>query len=854
MENPLASAKEASSPFTDCMETMEPVIRGLQSSSHEELLNAIDRLRDLHIDKDVSIPQIVVVGDQSSGKSSVLEAIAGVNFPVGINTVTSFATEVVLRRAPRSSIDVRLRPAGDRLKPASREHIEAFRPDFPVKGPEDFGRVIRAAAAHLKAHEPQKSVWNDVLRVEISGPDHIHLTLVDLPGLVHADIENRNSGDERRIRELVSSYLRKPRTIVLAVVSALYDLQLQEVIKFVRSSSAVEERTLAIITKPDRLEAGSDDEKAKIKLAKGETIRTGYGWHVLRNLPHEDADRSAAHRDVIESSLFGGSAWSRLTSRDLGVHSLREKLEQCLFGCIISELPALLDELKVELKDRQSTIERLGPARATLEEQRRYLSTIMSRLHRLTEAALDGDYDTAEFVTFFNRSDKRLRAAINDQTDHFSDDMRRHGAQYHIHHAFNDRRSDCLPLPEGTSPNFFPPYTVSRVPSWQTYNVPLDQYCTTLSDYIGQMRGRYLPGTVSPKLITAIFRQQSAPWEYIARRYVESCYDHIARFLEQAVVHAAGKHTADKLMERYFYPALDKASDTLDSKINELLWPYQKSHPMTANPRYRSQKDTASSAITGCRVDQAQVATLPSSSIAAAEALDRAEMYYEIALDTFVDNCVTSAIEAGLLDGTAGLFERDGGWLDESNTVSDLGGESTEAIEERNRAEAEKRVLQEVIATCRKCARQTRAASEASNEQLMSENKANSVPSFSISEETARQEPTTPMHTFGSDTVQTPRKGSDAGRSASSQGSRFASPGSSAAQSQSTPASSHGSMFGNVQIKPQSRSASPRVQMASSGGTRYPADNNGFAGSSSGEYARRSGMRSKYNGSSDEEL
>ncbi|KAK5743945.1 hypothetical protein LTR17_002283 [Elasticomyces elasticus] len=847
MDDLPASAKDISSPFTDCMETMEPVIRGLQSSSHEELLNAIDRLRDLHIDKDVSIPQIVVVGDQSSGKSSVLEAIAGVNFPVGINTVTSFATEVVLRRAPRSSIDVRLRPAGDRLEPASREHIEAFRPDFPVKGPEDFGRVIRAAAAYLKAHEPQKSVWNDVLRVEISGPDQIHLTLVDLPGLVHADIENRDSGDERRIRELVSSYLRKPRTIVLAVVSALYDLQLQEVIKFVRSSIAVEERTLAIITKPDRLEAGSDDEKAKIKLAKGETIRTGYGWHALRNLPHEDADRSAAHRDVIESSFFAGSAWSRLTSRDLGVHSLREKLGQRLFGCIISELPALLDELKVELKDRQSTIERLGPARKTFEEQRRYLSTIMARLHRLTEAALDGDYDTAEFVTFFNRSDKRLLP--HPPCIQRSSQASLANIVFVVDADFGV--SDCLPLPEGTSPNFFPPYTVSRVPSRQTYNVPLEQYCTTLSDYIGQMRGRYLPGTVSPKLITAIFRQQSAPWEYIARRYVESCYDHIARLLEQAVVHAAGKYTADKLMERYFYPALDKASDTLDSKINELLWPYQKSHPMTANPRYRSKKDMASSAITGSRVDQAQIAALPSPSIIVAEALDRAEMYYEIALDTFVDNCVTLAIEAGLLDGIAGLFERDGGWQDEPNTVSDLGGESMEAIEERNRAEAEKRVLQEVIATCRKCARQTRA-SDASDDQRMSEDKANVVPSFSFSETTAQQEPTTGMHTFGGDTVQTPRKGSDAGRSASSQGSPFPSPGSSDAQSQPTPASSQGSMFGNVQVKPQSRGVSPRAQMASSGGTRYPADNNGFAGSSSSDKA--SGMRSKYNGSSDEEL
>ncbi|KAK5725055.1 hypothetical protein LTR17_013254 [Elasticomyces elasticus] len=400
--------------------------------------------------------------------------------------------------------------------------------------------------------------------------------------------------------------------------------------------------------------------------------------------------------------------------------------------------------------------------------------------------------------------------------------------------------SDCLPLPEGTSPNFFPPYTVARVPSWQTYNVPLDQYCTALSDYIGQMRGRYLPGTVSPKLITAMFRQQSAP-------YVESCYDHIARFLEQAVVHAAGKYTADKLMERYFYPALDRASDSLDSKVNELLWPYQKSHPMTANPKYRSKKDKTSSFsdeqglahTTGSRVDQAQTAALPSSSVTAAEALDRAEMYYQIALDTFVDNCVTLAIEASLLDSIAGLFERDGGWQDEPSTVSDLGGESTEAIEERKRADAEKRVLQEVIATCRKCARQTRA-SEASDEQRMDETTASVVPSFSFSK-TVMQDPTSGMRNSTSGSVQTPRKGSDAGHFANPEGSPSTSPGSSAAQPQSTPASSQGSLFGNVQIKQQSRGASPRAQMAS------------FE-SSAENYRRVNGMHTKYSGSSDEEL
>ena len=437
----MAQSNQGKAPLRDI--TQQPAlldrgIRELHSSSHEELLDAIDRLRDVHIDKDINIPQIVVCGDQSSGKSSVLEAIAGVSFPVGINTVTCFATEVVLRRAPKAHIDVRLRPSTER-GPIAKAHVGNFKPGFSVSGPEDFGRVILSASTYLKAYEPLRGIWDDVLRVEISGPHQMHLTLVDLPGLVHADLGNATSGDEQRIKALVSSYIRKPRTIVLAVVNALYDLNLQEVIKFVRSSVEIEERTLAIVTKPDRLEAGSDDEKAKIKLAKGGTIRTGYGWHVLRNLPHEDTDRSPEHRNDVERAFLAKSAWSQLDTQDLGIHKLREKLGQRLFGCIISELPALLGELNLELRDRRSRVERLGPARGSIEEQRRYLSTVMSRLHRLTEATLEGDYDKAEFVTFFDHSEKRLRATINERTDSFAEEIRQDGPQYHVFYGENDQ-------------------------------------------------------------------------------------------------------------------------------------------------------------------------------------------------------------------------------------------------------------------------------------------------------------------------------------------------------------------------------------------------------------------------------
>jgi hypothetical protein len=72
--NQLPTFKMVSKPFqTDAL-------NGLCSKDQLELLESIDCLRSQGISHYVSLPQIIVCGDQSSGKSSVLEAISGVSF------------------------------------------------------------------------------------------------------------------------------------------------------------------------------------------------------------------------------------------------------------------------------------------------------------------------------------------------------------------------------------------------------------------------------------------------------------------------------------------------------------------------------------------------------------------------------------------------------------------------------------------------------------------------------------------------------------------------------------------------------------------------------------------------------
>lgn len=69
----------------------------LNSVETRSLFDTTNKLSSLGIGRIVNLPRIIVVGDQSSGKSSVLEAISHVKFPVGSDLCTRFATELVLR-------------------------------------------------------------------------------------------------------------------------------------------------------------------------------------------------------------------------------------------------------------------------------------------------------------------------------------------------------------------------------------------------------------------------------------------------------------------------------------------------------------------------------------------------------------------------------------------------------------------------------------------------------------------------------------------------------------------------------------------------------------------------------------
>lgn len=108
-------------------------LQSLSSANQIELLDVVDKLRAQGLSDFTALPQLIVCGDQPSGKSSVLQAISGLSFPRKDNLCTRFATEVILRRVSAKGISVSIVPGhDDRQQTANGFQTSGFHCSMPV--------------------------------------------------------------------------------------------------------------------------------------------------------------------------------------------------------------------------------------------------------------------------------------------------------------------------------------------------------------------------------------------------------------------------------------------------------------------------------------------------------------------------------------------------------------------------------------------------------------------------------------------------------------------------------------------------------------------------------------------------
>lgn len=134
----------------------------------------------------IQLPAIAVVGDQSSGKSSVLESLSGVALPRGGNLVTRCPLELALRRGPTESACLSYTDPGDSSKQISRSLQLAEIPEAVMK-----------ATEHLAGKN--SGLVPALISLKVTKPDAPDLTLIDLPGIVRNPIGDQPHDIEQQI-------------------------------------------------------------------------------------------------------------------------------------------------------------------------------------------------------------------------------------------------------------------------------------------------------------------------------------------------------------------------------------------------------------------------------------------------------------------------------------------------------------------------------------------------------------------------------------------------------------------------------------------------------------------------------
>lgn len=680
-------------------------LEDLQTDHQRQILDTVAQVRKCGLESILSLPQLVVCGDQSAGRSSVLEALTEIPFPRNDNLCTRFATEIVLRRANTNSLTIKIIP--DSKRPANEQTpFKAFKES--ITNFDELPRIMSAAMDVMGIGDfasgfKSKAFARDVLSIEIEGPSRPQLTLVDIPGLIQTDTKGITKADVELVGEITDQYIKQPRTICLAVVSAASDSANQSILTKVREVDPDGDRTLGIITKLDTLPSGSGSEAAYIELAKNHDIFFKLGWHVLKNRKFEERDFDLMQRNLAEAAYFRTSNFKVLPEHLVGIDTLRLRLSKLLFEHVKQELPKLRSDLEDALTAATKQLDVMGDSRTTSAECKAYLTQLSLEYYEFCKAAVDGHYEGDYFNTNGDNSFslktpatvRRLRAVIQHMNTGFSDTMRNNGHKYQISESsVPDSGGDALRFPPLPSP-LPSPRPVSQIQGPDLFPNKLSP--TKMSkrealEWVRQVlirtRGRELVGNFNPLLVGELFWEQCSNWNRLAVHFLDDVDEVCDRFLAILLADKCPEDIVSRLHASLIRDALRERKDQALQELRHIIedtryYPINYNHYYTDtlyNRRLERNKAslancignaTTNQVLKGCNSNEHTTASVniekavnaysksndPNmENVSCEEALDCLFAIYKVSQKTFVANVTTQVVERHMIRGLEKIF------------------------------------------------------------------------------------------------------------------------------------------------------------------------------------------------------
>ncbi|KAH9024286.1 P-loop containing nucleoside triphosphate hydrolase protein [Lactarius hengduanensis] len=503
-------------------------------------------LHDIELNRYIDLPIIAVLGSQSSGKSSLIQAISGIPLlkapgdactrcPIECRLTRgdgAWSCQVYLRRVIASSgtsvSDLPKEPFGDLITDKDLLEDRISRAQFAILNPSIPAGTFLEGDADPGGNELTFSP--NIICLEITGPEYSEISFVDLPGLIHNVGTSGNRENIGLIKKLASNYVSKKNCIILMTITC------ESTPLYLRTYDPYGRRTVGVLTKPDRSPEAAHEKW--VRYIRGETEPLHHGWFCVKQ-----PDTQSPHPEDLWFKKT--STWRELPRtfhNRLGTKKLVQHLEEILSDLMSENVPELGTQIRDLIENTNQELARLGkrPSDDGVGE----ISSLVDQLVRDIEAAVERK----------SREDDNILYRIEDEAVKFKNELRATCPEFRAWRKDLKKPPSVKPLPELLLDGD-PPLDTS-----------VNREVIFLDDVLekkARSSVRGLPDSGQNDVAEEYLRSFTAKWDTPTNKFVRESDRHLQAFIKETVDARCGKfsHTGLPLHLR----------DTIQSHLQECL-------------------------------------------------------------------------------------------------------------------------------------------------------------------------------------------------------------------------------------------------------------------------------------------
>ncbi|KAH8922658.1 P-loop containing nucleoside triphosphate hydrolase protein [Atractiella rhizophila] len=510
-----------------------------------ELMSLLSDLNELGINRHINLPGIVVVGIQSAGKSSLVEAISKIEVPKDAGTCTRCAINITMSPADEWSYDFSIKQPFDRRTglPLDVEKEDAF--GVALKEREKVPERISRAQYYLLLpslssndaltlpldelkwrfagkEEPVNTFSKNTIRLVVRGPGITHLIFTDLPGV----ISTAAKGEEEMVplvEDLVVQHMRKQYNLILLTMPINVDINNQKSYHLALEADRSGKRRIGVLTKPDEVQHEEQIRKTWLKIfLNSKDFHLDHGYFVTKQ-PGYDVPRSDSWDKEEYDWLRRTEPWKSEVSAHgdrMGVLNLIQFMSKLLSGMVKEQLPRIRDDVDRKLRETQLRLRALPPPSHGNELLRlqKFFMDISTRVQNIASAA-----------TGHQRLIRRLRNTYSA----FEEDIKGCRPRFNLLTDFGGGKAQTIDAWLGDTHVVYlahssPPSPIPREPAtpsesddgavdtarpnftWGTMNL------SAIKNHIADSRGRELPYSIPYEAKRSLIERSVEHWNEIA--------------------------------------------------------------------------------------------------------------------------------------------------------------------------------------------------------------------------------------------------------------------------------------------------------------------------------------------------